>query len=92
MSEQHILEGDTRFPVAGHLNYPPGAGTPDPLIPMGPSGFGEPLWPVTIERTPERTRIGFSYIGLSVPSQAFVIEPRRPRAKGKRQSRRASRR
>lgn len=56
----HIVANDTRQPLAGHLNYAPGIDTPDPHVPMGPNTFGELLWPVTIERSPERTRIGFA--------------------------------
>ena len=50
---ERLLEGDVRPPVAGYLNYPPGAATPNPLMPMGPNTFNEWLWPVTIERTPK---------------------------------------
>lgn len=65
MSEQTILPVDERKPLAGHLNYAPGIDTPNPAVPMGPNRLGEWLWPVTIERTPERTRVGFSYVSLT---------------------------
>ena len=56
-----IIESDTRQPVAGFLTYGPDIDVPNPRIPMGPNTLGEQLWPVTIERTAEQTRIGFAY-------------------------------
>lgn len=56
-----IIPGDVRKPIAGFANYPPGIDTPNPVQPMGPSRLGELLWPVTVERTAERTRVGFAY-------------------------------
>ena len=61
--EVTIIPGDTRKPVAGHLNYAPDAELPDVLTPLGPNTIGEPLWPVTFQRTPERLRVGFAYVG-----------------------------
>lgn len=57
-----IIEGDTREPAAGFLTYGPDIDVPNPRVPFGPNTFNELLWPVTIERTAEKTRIGFSYV------------------------------
>lgn len=57
-----LIEDDTRKPTAGWLNYAPGVDAPNPHWPMGPNLLGELLWPVAIERTPERTRIGFTHV------------------------------
>lgn len=68
-----IIPGDMRAPVAGHLNYAADADIPSPLIPMGPTTMGasEMVYPVTVQRTEERLRIGFSYIA---PSMSLLVD------------------
>jgi hypothetical protein len=54
---------DTRTPVAGHCTYPSLVELRED-IPQGTSGFGEPLWVVEQQHTPDgKTRVGWSFIG-----------------------------
>lgn len=64
--ETNLIPGDPRQPAAGHLNYGVGIDEPLPTTPFGPNTLGERLWPVTIQRLSDRTRIGFSYIAPSL--------------------------
>lgn len=66
-----IINGDTRKPIAGHLNFGPGIDAPNPTRPMGPNTFGELLWPVTFEQSPLGSRVGFSY---AAPAAELVPE------------------
>lgn len=59
--ERTIVPGETRKPLAGHLNYGPLVETPHPFEPLGPNTLGERVWPVTVERSATRTRIGFAF-------------------------------
>jgi hypothetical protein len=64
--EEQLIPGDTRKPAAGYLTYAGGIEDPLPTIPMGPNTLGEKIWPVTIERFDDQTRIGFSNVAPSL--------------------------
>lgn len=55
-----LTPGDARQPVRW-ASYAPGIDDPDPSEPMGPTLAGEWMWPVVVERHPDRTRVGFSF-------------------------------
>ena len=60
-----IIDGDTRKPIAGFLNYKGRINTPIPYAPKGPNTMGELLWPVSIDYVTrdgvEYSRVGFAY-------------------------------
>lgn len=64
---EDLIRGETRKPIA-FLTYAPGIETPSPWRYFGPTMQGELLWPVTIERTTEHTKIGVSYVRPPEPA------------------------